>query len=169
MIRHEPLQVYLYQLVHGRKRGIIAALLLAVLRFMSFVYGIGVDIKLGLYRAGRAVEAIPVWSMIAMPAASIRERAQAVAASFGGSPAADVVAVESTVGGGSLPGETLPSFAVALSVRSATRVLAALRHGSPAVVCRIADGRVILDLRTVDPDDDERLAGAIARALEAPA
>ena len=52
MIRQEPLQVYLYQLVHGRKKGIIAALLLAVLRFMSFVYGIGVDIKLGLYRAG---------------------------------------------------------------------------------------------------------------------
>ncbi|HWQ62201.1 MAG TPA: tetraacyldisaccharide 4'-kinase [Negativicutes bacterium] len=52
MIRHEPLQVFLYQLVHGKKRGPIAALLLGVLRFMSFVYGLGVDIKLGLYRAG---------------------------------------------------------------------------------------------------------------------
>ncbi len=52
MIRHEPVQVYLYQLVHGRKKGPIAALLLAVLRFMSFVYGLGVDVKLGLYRTG---------------------------------------------------------------------------------------------------------------------
>lgn len=52
MIRHEPLQVYLYQLVHGEKQGLIAALLLGVLRFMSFVYGLGVDVKLGLYRAG---------------------------------------------------------------------------------------------------------------------
>ncbi|HEY6012830.1 MAG TPA: L-seryl-tRNA(Sec) selenium transferase [Candidatus Limnocylindrales bacterium] len=129
----------------------------------------GVAATLGLYRAGRAVEAIPVWSMIAMPAASIRERAEAVAASLGGSAAAEVVAVESTVGGGSLPGETLPSFAVTLRVRSATRVLAALRRGSPAVVGRIADGRVLLDLRTVHPADDERLAEAIVRAIEAPA
>ncbi len=52
MIRHEPMQVYLYQLVHGEKQGFIAALLLSVLRFMSFVYGLGVDIKLGLYKTG---------------------------------------------------------------------------------------------------------------------
>lgn len=52
MIRHEPVQVYLYQLVHGKKRGLLASLLLGVLRFMSFAYGLGVDIKLGLYRAG---------------------------------------------------------------------------------------------------------------------
>ncbi|HSD76322.1 MAG TPA: L-seryl-tRNA(Sec) selenium transferase, partial [Solirubrobacteraceae bacterium] len=129
----------------------------------------GVAATLGLYRAGRAVEAIPVWSMIATPAASIRERAEAVAASLGGSWAAEVVAVDSTVGGGSLPGETLPSFAVALAVRSATRLLPALRRGSPAVVGRIADGRVLLDLRTVHPADDGRLAEAIGRAIEAPA
>jgi L-seryl-tRNA(Ser) seleniumtransferase len=48
-------------------------------------------------------------------------------------------------------------------------VLAALRRGSPAVVGRIADGRVLLDLRTVHPADDERLAEAIVRAIEAPA
>jgi L-seryl-tRNA(Ser) seleniumtransferase len=127
----------------------------------------GVAATLGLYRAGRAIDAIPVWSMIAMPAAAIGERAAAVAASLGGAPVAETVAVESTVGGGSLPGETLPSFGVALRVRSATRVLAALRRGEPAIVGRIAAGRVILDLRTVDPDDDKRLAGAVGRALEA--
>ncbi len=129
----------------------------------------GVAATLGLYRAGRAAEAIPVWSMVAMPAAAIRGRADVLAAGLGGSPVAEVVAVESTVGGGSLPGETLPSFGLALRGRSAIRLLAALRRGEPAVVGRIAAGRVVLDLRTVHPDDDERLAGAIARALEAPA
>jgi len=129
----------------------------------------GVAATLGLYRAGRAVEAIPVWSMIAMPSAAIRDRAEWVVAALGRSPIAEVVAVESTVGGGSLPGETLPSFGVALRGSSAARLLAALRRGSPAVVGRIIDGRVILDLRTVAPDDDERLASAIAGALEAPA
>jgi L-seryl-tRNA(Ser) seleniumtransferase len=129
----------------------------------------GVAATLGLYRAGRAVESIPVWSMIAMPSAAIRDRADALAAALGGFPVAEVVTVESTVGGGSLPGETLPSFGVALGARSLARVRAALRRGSPAVVGRIADGRVVLDLRTVMPGDDERLVLAIAHALEASA
>ena len=128
----------------------------------------GVAATLGLYRAGLAAEAIPVWSMLAMPAAAIRARAEVVATTAGGSPGAEVVAVESTVGGGSLPGETLPSFGVALRVRSAARLLAALRRGSPAVIGRVAGARVVLDLRTVDARDDERLASAIRLALEAP-
>jgi L-seryl-tRNA(Ser) seleniumtransferase len=47
-------------------------------------------------------------------------------------------------------------------------MLAALRRGRPPVIGRIADGRVVLDLRTVDPGDDARLASALARALELP-
>ncbi|MGZ8438170.1 MAG: L-seryl-tRNA(Sec) selenium transferase, partial [Candidatus Limnocylindrales bacterium] len=129
----------------------------------------GVAATLGLYRAGRVVEEIPVWAMIAMPSAVIRGRADEIAAALGGSPVAEVVAVESTVGGGSLPGETLPSFGVALRARSAATVLTALRRGSPVVVGRIGEGRVILDLRTVAHDDGERLVSAIKRALEAPA
>ena len=128
----------------------------------------GVAATLGLYRAGRAVESIPVWSMIAMPAAAIRVRAEAVGAALGDSPDVRVVPVESTVGGGSLPGETLPSFAMALRARSVTRLLTALRRGDPAVIGRIAEGRVILDLRTVDPGDDGHLAAAIEAACEAP-
>ncbi len=129
----------------------------------------GVAATLGLYRAGRAVETIPVWTMIASPVAAIRDRAASVAAAIGGPGAAEVVAVESTVGGGSLPGQTLPSFGIAIASRSAARTLAALRRGSPSVIGRIADGRVILDLRTVDPGEDARLASAVAVALEAPA
>jgi L-seryl-tRNA(Ser) seleniumtransferase len=124
---------------------------------------------LGLYRAGRAVETIPVWVMIAAPAAGIRDRAASAAAALGGPPAVEVVAVESTVGGGSLPGQTLPSFGIGLMSRSAARTLAALRRGQPSVIGRIADGRVVLDLRTVDPGDDGRLTSAAARALELPA
>lgn len=52
MSRREAMQVYLYQLVHGEQRGVLAALLLGALRLLSFVYGLGVDIKLGLYRSG---------------------------------------------------------------------------------------------------------------------
>jgi L-seryl-tRNA(Ser) seleniumtransferase len=129
----------------------------------------GVAATLGLYRAGRAVETIPVWTMIAAPVAAIRDRAISVAAELGGQSTVAVMALESTVGGGSLPGQTLPSFGIALLSRSAARTLAALRRGQPSVIGRIADGRVVLDLRTVHPDDDARLASAVARVLASPA
>jgi L-seryl-tRNA(Ser) seleniumtransferase len=114
---------------------------------------------LALYRAGRAEVEIPVWRMIAASSETLRARASMLAKVLG--DRAQVVATEATVGGGSLPGETLPSFGMALAGRSADRTLAALRRGSPSVVGRIEGGRVILDLRTVDPGRDRELATAI--------
>ncbi|MDF2571424.1 MAG: lpxK [Sporomusa sp.] len=52
MHQREALQVYLYKLVHGEKHGFWAAVLLGMLRAMSFIYGLGVHIKLGMYRLG---------------------------------------------------------------------------------------------------------------------
>jgi L-seryl-tRNA(Ser) seleniumtransferase len=75
------------------------------------------------------------------------------------------VGLESTVGGGSLPGETLPSIGVAVRGRSAASLLGALRGGDPIVVGRIVDDAVVLDLRTVDPGQDQILAAAVGRAL----
>ena len=82
-------------------------------------------------------------------------------------PRADVEVVElrSTVGGGSLPGETLPSWGVALRTRSAERFAAALRRGTPAVIARVHERRVVLDLRTVLEGPLERLPGAIRAAV----
>jgi L-seryl-tRNA(Ser) seleniumtransferase len=117
---------------------------------------------LGLYRAGRAVAEIPVWRMIATPLATLEGRARALAAGLAGTSA---VPLEATVGGGSLPGQTLPSWGLALAGGSAERLLARLRLGDPAVVGRIEDGTVRLDLRTVAPADDGRLAAAVVAAL----
>lgn len=52
MRQREKLQLYLYQLVHGEKPGILSAILLGVLRIFSFIYGLGVRVKLGLYSCG---------------------------------------------------------------------------------------------------------------------
>jgi len=120
---------------------------------------------LGLYRSGRAEAEIPVWRMIAAAPEALRGRAEELAGRLAG--AVEVVATEATVGGGSLPGETLPSFGLALRGLSAGRTLAALRRGSPAIVGRIEGGRVILDLRTIDPGRDVELAGAIGAVLGA--
>jgi L-seryl-tRNA(Ser) seleniumtransferase len=124
----------------------------------------GVAATLGLYRAGLATREIPVWRMIATPAEGLRARAEDLAARIVGAAAVPLVA---TVGGGSLPGETLPSFGLGLAARPAERLLAALRAGEPAVVGRIEDGRVVLDLRTVEPAADEELGVAVGRALAA--
>jgi L-seryl-tRNA(Ser) seleniumtransferase len=123
----------------------------------------GVTLTLGLYRAGHAVETIPVWRMIATPPAALRARAEALAATIGAR--ASVVGLPSTIGGGSLPGEILPSFGLSLDARSANGLLAALRRGDPAVIGRIEADRVALDLRTVEPGDDTALGTAIRAAL----
>jgi L-seryl-tRNA(Ser) seleniumtransferase len=115
----------------------------------------GVAATLGLYRSGRAVEEIPVWRMVAREPGELRARADALAASI---PAATVVALESAVGGGSLPGQVLPSFGVALRVASPDRAAAALRRGPDRILARIDADALVCDLRTVDPADDAVLA-----------
>jgi L-seryl-tRNA(Ser) seleniumtransferase len=124
----------------------------------------GVAATLGLYRAGLATRAIPVWRMIAAPPETLRARAEALAAAIAG---AATVPLLSTVGGGALPGETLPSFGLAIATRPADRLLAELRAGDPAVLARIEDGDVVLDLRTVEAAADTELAAAVARAVAA--
>ncbi len=123
----------------------------------------GVALTLGLYRAGRATADIPVWRMIATHVDELRARAAALIDLIGSS--VQPVDIRSTIGGGSLPGETLPSVGLALSTRSATRTLAALRRGTPSVIARIDDDRVLVDLRTVPPDADPRLAAALSAVL----
>ena len=113
------------------------------------------------YRRGEAIERVPVWRMIAQPWADIRARAQTWAAQTGGL----VVATESAVGGGSLPGAVLPSAALALKCDSPDRLSARLRQGQPPVVARIADGQVLIDPRTVLPEQDTDLLRVLDSVL----
>jgi L-seryl-tRNA(Ser) seleniumtransferase len=127
----------------------------------------GVALTLGLYRAGRATRDIPVWRMIATPLAELRDRAADLVADLVDDDTVDVVELRSTVGGGSLPGETVASAGVAVGTGAATRLLAALRRGDPPVIARIEGDRVVIDLRTVDPAALGELARAIERARQA--
>ena len=121
----------------------------------------GLIATLAAYRDGRAETDLPVWRMIAADPAALERRAQALAERVGG----EAVATRSTVGGGSLPEETQPSFAVALPGRP-QRLAAALRRADPPVIGRVVDERIALDLRSVLPEDDERLGAAVSAALE---
>jgi L-seryl-tRNA(Ser) seleniumtransferase len=90
------------------------------------------------------------------PAAELRARAEALAARLG-DHGATVTDSESVVGGGGAPGVVLPSAAVALPVRYAEP----LRTGTPAVLGRVEQGALLLDLRSVGPADDDALYEAV--------
>ena len=121
---------------------------------------------LGHYLRGEAPQEIPVWRMIAAPLAGLDERARAWAAqlSAAGLPAS-VVDGESTVGGGSLPGETLPTRLLALEVASPNLAAARLRAQPAPIVARVADDRLLFDPRTVLVEEEAALLQGILNAL----
>lgn len=118
---------------------------------------------LGHYLKDEATTAIPVWRMLSLPLGDIETRARRWAARLG----ADVVDGASTVGGGSLPGETLPTKLVALAVRSPNAVAARLRAQDPPVIARVAEGRMVLDPRTVAEEEEDILLETVHRVLGA--
>ena len=77
---------------------------------------------------------------------------------------ATVQAGESTVGGGALPGSALPTWHMAIAVPSPDEMSRGLRLGRPAVIAIIKEDRLLLDPRTVQPDEDEDLLAAVERA-----
>ena len=69
------------------------------------------------------------------------------------------------MGGGSLPGQVLPSFGLRARVASPSRVAAALRKGPDRILARVEDDALVLDLRTVRRVDDPAVARRIAGVL----
>jgi len=118
------------------------------------------------YRDGTAERELPVWRMIAATERALARRARAIAAALdaAGIPAA-VVVTRSTVGGGSLPEETQASRGVAVGRGNPTELLRRLREADPPIVARVVDGRAVLDVRSVLPEDDEHLIRAVSAAL----
>jgi len=106
------------------------------------------------YLRDEAEREVPVWRMIGMSLEEIDRRAHALANALrDAGHAVEVIDGQSTVGGGSLPGETLPTRLVALRVAAPDAYLARLRMGDPPVVARIHEGYVVFDMRTVMDDE----------------
>ena len=119
------------------------------------------------YLKGDALERIPVWQMISMSKDDIRNKAMRWQALL--DERAQVLAARSTIGGGSLPGETLDTWAVVLScdglLGGAEEVARRLREQQPPVIARIENDLVLLDPRTVLPEEEEQLIAAVKGAL----
>jgi L-seryl-tRNA(Ser) seleniumtransferase len=140
--------------------------LMRALRVDKMTYA-ALEATLAEYAAGRAAETVPVPRMIAASADEIRVRADALAAALSRAPGwrAEVIAGASAIGGGSAPGVELPTWLVAIAAGELTpdALDESLRRGTPPVVGRIERDRVLLDLRTVLPEQDGVLASLPAR------
>jgi L-seryl-tRNA(Ser) seleniumtransferase len=112
------------------------------------------------YLHRRVVQEVPFWRMVATPVADLRSRAESLAARLEGVLDARAVALDALPGAGSAPGATMPSYGI--EVRG--DLLDRLRAADPPVVARAREGRTFLDLRTVDPTDDDHLARALTAA-----
>ncbi len=117
------------------------------------------------YLRNEAPGEIPVWRMIAASPDDIATRARDWAETVGAS--STVIETRSTIGGGSLPGETLPSFALSLDPgdAGADALIEKLRSAATPIIARIEADRVLLDPRTVLPHQDEALLFGLAAAL----
>jgi L-seryl-tRNA(Ser) seleniumtransferase len=106
---------------------------------------------------------VPTWAMLHTDVEQLRERAAHLASRIGATAAAEPVA--SVVGGGCLPGAELPSWAVTVDRHDVDGLAADLRAGDPPLIGRVEGGRLLLDLRTVPPTDDELVAELVRHTL----
>jgi L-seryl-tRNA(Ser) seleniumtransferase len=123
-----------------------------------------------IHLAGKAFEQIPLYQMLARQPDAIQALCHSLAEQV--CAALDTtdsqIAVEpcsSQVGGGSMPGWEVPSYAIAIQVASSEQLAKALRQSSPSVLCRQSSNKVLLDLRTVVEQDIPEVARTLTRAL----
>jgi L-seryl-tRNA(Ser) seleniumtransferase len=122
------------------------------------------------YVKGEALTQVPVWRMISMPLTELDRRAKSWALSIDGF--AKVIDGESLIGGGSLPGASLPTRLIAIGNTKkpdmARKVAQALRLQETPIIGRISDNILLLDPRTVSPDEDEIVVSGLIKAIAAP-
>lgn len=106
----------------------------------------GLTATLTHYLRGEAVEKIPIWKMISLTPDQIQARAKIwqQKLKFG-----EVISAFSTVGGGSLPEETLPTFVLAIDVQKPTLVMKKLRALDFPIIARLENDKILFDPRTV--------------------
>ena len=163
------------KLLGGPQAGIIAGTrelvaqirahpLMRALRVDKLTYA-ALEATLAEYSAGRADDAVPVRRMLALAPDEIRARAERVARQVGGSYRTEIVDGHSTLGGGSAPGSELPTALLAIQhpAMSPAVLEERLRSSTPPIIARVQDGRVLLDLRTVAPEEDDLLGTVLGK------
>jgi L-seryl-tRNA(Ser) seleniumtransferase len=154
-------------IIAGRKEAVAAARkhpLMRALRPDKLTIA-ALHATLSLYRDGRAHTDVPTIAMLSAPLEQLRSRAEGLLSQIGDPPQGftlELVTCESAVGGGALPTATLPSWGVALGGANAQSIDAGLRRGAVAVIGRVSDDQLVLDVRTIADSEFEAVATAVA-------
>ncbi len=114
------------------------------------------------YLKDEAEKEIPVVQMMSLTQKQLRGRAEAWAEQLG---AGMIVNGESTVGGGSLPGESLPTALLSLKVSSVEGFLKSLRRNDPPIIARTENDRILFDPRTVFPEQEDLMLDGLKKLL----
>jgi L-seryl-tRNA(Ser) seleniumtransferase len=131
---------------------------------------LAIEATLAAYVCGR-LDDIPTVAMLSVPGEVLQLRAEGLAKRLDaeladGQVGIEVVKVASRVGGGAAPETDLPSFAVALQTDiGPDRLAADLRRFDPPVIARIVDDRLVMDVRTIQRDEEDDLIAAVTAAL----
>ena len=105
---------------------------------------------------------IPIWRMMSLTLDQLKVRVEAWREALG---QGDVAKSESTVGGGSLPEESIPTVVLSLNVKSPDKFLKKLREGNPPIIARTENDKILLDPRTVFPEQDQALTSTLYSLL----
>jgi len=114
------------------------------------------------YLKDEAEREIPIWRMISLTPDQLKVRAEAWRDALG---QGDVIQSESTVGGGSLPEESLATYVLSLDVKSPDKFLRKIREGNPPTIARTENDKVLLDPRTVLPEQEHLLLRSVNKEL----
>ncbi|MCP4140843.1 MAG: L-seryl-tRNA(Sec) selenium transferase [Chloroflexi bacterium] len=123
----------------------------------------GIAATLTHYLKDEAEREIPIWRMMSISPKQLKARADVWVKHLG---RGKVIAGESAIGGGSLPSETLPTWLLALDIKKPDKFLALLRKQNPPVIARTENDRVLLDPRTVLPEQEGALLVALQNTLK---
>ena len=110
---------------------------------------------------------IPALGMIAQSLETLFTRASRFVEHLFGIPHR-IVEGESVIGGGSTPQQPLPTWLIAIESEDPVEIERNLRQNDPPIIARIEDDRLLIDLRTVFPAEEEPLARAITRLCGTP-
>ncbi|MRR29742.1 L-seryl-tRNA(Sec) selenium transferase, partial [bacterium] len=115
------------------------------------------------YLKGEAEKSVPIWEMVSQSAAQVQRRTEALKKKLG---RGEILPGTSTIGGGSLPEETLPTFVLSIEVPRPDQVSKRLRRAGTPIITRIEQDRIVIDMRTVLPGQDTELAASLAKEIQ---
>ena len=121
----------------------------------------GITATLFHYLKDEAEREIPVWMMMSLTLHQLKVRAEAWQESLG---QGEVVKSQSTIGGGSLPEESISTFVLSLELKSPDKFLKKMRQSNPPVIARVENDKILFDPRTVL--DDDSLLGTLKKVLD---